>query len=406
MFEFRFQPLKTVYFLYFISSILFVRLPYWVISSLIPAWRPRTSWTLFRTLNVNALRSMIDAFYATGSFPADDPEKSAQSADKLGFVWIDPLPAALLTGEIASAARANNVVSTRTHGYWYGKDVGSGAHGQKASPNEKVLYFLHGGAFIMGTACPANPSGHGPAIVDLMKHCSAIFDRAFCLDYRLASSAPLKVANPFPAAIIDAVAGYRYLVENLGFQARNIIVCGDSAGGQLAFCLIRYLAQEALPSLPPPGTAVLVSPPGGCTHDYSPTSSMTVNARSDFVKTIFHCGFTARSLLGSLPPEEIETNTWLSPSSPRIDTTGLFSNFPPTCIIVGGAEQALDSMKTLHHRLVADNDPKQITYWEYPDAAHAFLMTNFQEPEKTEASKALAQWICEIYGGGEVKGNN
>ncbi|KAH7887281.1 alpha/beta-hydrolase [Phlebopus sp. FC_14] len=398
MFEFRHQPLKTVYFLYSVVSILFIRLPYWVLSSLVPSWRPRTSWTLSRTVSVYGMQSVVDIIFATGLFVGDDAEKSAKSADKLGFVWIDPLPTTLLTGEIASAARTNNVVSTRTHGYWYGKNVGSGAHGQKASPDERVLYFLHGGGYIMGTACPAGPSG--PVIADLVKHCSAILDRAFCLDYRLSSSAPLKVANPFPAAIIDAVAGYRYLVENLGFQARNIIVCGDSAGGHLAFSLVRYLTTESLPSLPPPGAAVLLSPTvdWACTHDQSPTSSMTVNARSDFVKTILHSGFTARSLLGSLPREEIETNAWLSPSSLRIDTHGLFPHFPPTCIVVGGAEQTLDPMKTLRDRLAVDSDASHVTYWEYPDAAHDFLMTSFQEPEKTEASKALVQWIGGIYG--------
>ena len=38
--------------------------------------------------------------------------------------------------------------------------------------------------------------------------------------------------SPFPAALIDAMAGYRYLnLVNRGFPEEDIIIVGDSAGG-------------------------------------------------------------------------------------------------------------------------------------------------------------------------------
>ena len=49
---------------------------------------------------------------------------------------------------------------------------------------------------------------------------------ALALDYRLAPE------NPFPAAVEDAVAGYRYLLAR-GLKSGRIAIAGDSAGGGL-----------------------------------------------------------------------------------------------------------------------------------------------------------------------------
>lgn len=239
----------------------------------------------------------------------------------------------------------------------------------------------------------------GPVIADYVKECSGVLDRAFCLNYRLSSAAPFKTENPFPAALVDALAGYRYLVETLGFKATNIVVSGDSAGGHLAFALVRYLTQEAIPSLPPSGAAVLLSPTTdwACTHDANPGSSMTCNARSDVVQVILQSGYTARALRGFLPEDSATTNSWISPSSLHIVTRGLFINFPPTLVLAGGAEQTLDPIKTLYDRLQTDNDANRIKYAEYPEASHDFIMAPYHEPEKTEGAKEVARWLGTVY---------
>ena len=82
--------------------------------------------------------------YAMGLFIGEDAGKSAKSTNKLGFIWVEPLPTEFLKGEIVSMAAVNKIELTRTYGYWYGSDVGSGSHGGKAQPDEKVLYHLHG----------------------------------------------------------------------------------------------------------------------------------------------------------------------------------------------------------------------------------------------------------------------
>lgn len=61
-----------------------------------------------------------------------------------------------------------------------------------------------------------------------------------CFDYRLAPE------HPYPAALEDAVAAWDYLML-LGYGAREVIVAGDSAGGNLALALTLSLkAQKRL----------------------------------------------------------------------------------------------------------------------------------------------------------------
>jgi monoterpene epsilon-lactone hydrolase len=63
---------------------------------------------------------------------------------------------------------------------------------------------------------------------------------AFVIDYRLAPE------HPFPAAEDDAVAAYRYLLDQ-GHDPTKIVVAGDSAGGHLAVGLALRARAEGLP---------------------------------------------------------------------------------------------------------------------------------------------------------------
>ena len=50
--------------------------------------------------------------YAMGLFIGEDAGKSAKSTNKLGFVWVEPLPTEFLKGEIASMAAVNKIELT------------------------------------------------------------------------------------------------------------------------------------------------------------------------------------------------------------------------------------------------------------------------------------------------------
>lgn len=218
--------------------------------------------------------------------------------------------------------------------------------------------------------------------------------RVFALDYRLSSTAPFIKANPFPAALLDAIAGYRYLIHDIGFLPANIIISGDSAGGLLAFWLAQYLSTAKFPELPNAGGLLLLSP----TVDWANTrmgssSSMKQNKETDFVDVILTSGYARRALLGKLPEADAPQNEWIAPGSIQLShKPGNHSGLPKTCIVAGGAEQTLDSMVTLTNRLTYDLGSEKVTYLEAKEGTHDFLLFSWYEPERTDTLKEIKRW--------------
>ncbi|KAF8515546.1 alpha/beta-hydrolase, partial [Gautieria morchelliformis] len=400
MFAFKNQSLKALYLLYFVGTGLFIRLPYWTIVSAIPACRPKRTWSMRRSFTVRLLKAMVGLFSAIGyPTPEGDPVKDSKAASTTGFVWVDGIPDEFIKGEVAAMAKKNSVLPARIYGYWFGKRASDGSHGQRASPGELVYYHLHGGVFVTGSCSPKSLLANIP--LGVLGQCAGKVDRAFGLDYRLASSAPYPPSNPFPAALVDALSGYYYLVKTLGFSPRNVILGGDSAGSNLAVVLVRYLETAKISPLSGPRALLLVSPAvdWGCTHDdNSPSSSMQLNSKTDCCGVLLQEGYTARSLCGSLDPDEILHNAWLSPASLQISNpVGLFRGFPHTCIMAGGAEQIVDSIRTFRDRLIKDIGESNVTYLEYPDATHNFLEYTWHEPERSEALKEIERLLTDIF---------
>jgi acetyl esterase/lipase len=80
--------------------------------------------------------------------------------------------------------------------------------------------------------------------------CQAAGRRALALDYRLAPE------NPFPAALEDCVAGYRWLLKN-GTRPQEMVIAGDSAGGNLLLATLMMLRDQGYAL---PAAAVCISP--------------------------------------------------------------------------------------------------------------------------------------------------
>lgn len=105
-----------------------------------------------------------------------------------------------------------------------------------------VILFLHGGGYVSGSL-----ASHRPLATEIGRVCGA---RTLALEYRLAPE------YPFPAAIEDTVAGYRFLLS-CGVEPRRIAVVGDSAGGGLTLALM-VSARDA--GLPQPACGWCISP--------------------------------------------------------------------------------------------------------------------------------------------------
>ncbi|KAJ7197196.1 alpha/beta-hydrolase [Mycena pura] len=377
-FKFHRQPQKTIYLIFSVLFLL-LRIPFWVLRNLLPSWRPRRQWSFGRSLLVEFINAATAIMLQT-SLPAPEPlEKMAQSADKTGFVWVDPAPN-LVAGDIKRFAELNGVKSARAGGFWYTRKSDNPA-GQKASPGEK-----------MGSGGPSfSPSA--VMFKGLLEHVPQ-FSRIFAMEYRLAVGHPFSTANPFPAALIDVIAGYRYLVEETGFEPRNIIISGDSAGAILAYQLTRYLAVEDFPGLHNAGALLLLSPSADSALRRN-IDSMRENTRSDYVATWFDAAYGVNALLGSLSPDELD-KPWLSPGSIMFEDAtvqGMFKSFPPTFILAGEAEMSRDSMRILRDRMTADMGDK-VTYVEVANAPHDFLGLAILEPERSEALREIEKWAA------------
>ena len=96
---------------------------------------------------------------------------------------------------------------------------------------DAALLYLHGGGYVIGS-------------LDSHRHLVAAAGRAagiaaLALDYRLAPE------HPFPAAVDDAVAGYRFLLGR-GIRPDRVAIAGDSAGGGLVVAAMLAIRDAGL----------------------------------------------------------------------------------------------------------------------------------------------------------------
>ena len=181
----------------------------------------------------------------------------------------------------------------------------------------RVLLFLHGGGFQMGSL---RSDGELAARLGRASGMRVLFP-----EYRLAPE------HPFPAAIDDVLAAWRWLRTGQDLSATSIAVAGDSAGGGLAVALLVATrdAGEALPA-----AAVLMSPTVDLT---SSGASMTERADQD--------PFSTPALLRQLASGYLAGADPRTPlASPRFAS---LAGLPPLLVQVGTADLLLSDSERL-----------------------------------------------------------
>ncbi|MEP6763109.1 MAG: alpha/beta hydrolase [Gemmatimonadaceae bacterium] len=121
--------------------------------------------------------------------------------------------------------------------------AGEWVYASNVTESSPTILYLHGGGYF---AC--SPETHRTLVGSLTKRLDA---RAFVPIYRLAPE------HPFPAALDDAIATYRFLIEEVGVHPSKLVLAGDSAGGGLALSTAQSLREN---NLPQPAAIVLFSP--------------------------------------------------------------------------------------------------------------------------------------------------
>jgi epsilon-lactone hydrolase len=224
----------------------------------------------------------------------------------------------------------------------------------EADPSRIVMY-LHGGGYAAGSI-----KSHRHMVAQAGRDARS---RTIALEYRLAPE------HPFPAALEDAIAGYRFLLSR-GFAPDHIAVAGDSAGGGLAVALLVSLRDAGLQL---PACAWCISP----WVDLTGTGgSMTAKAKVDpMVQQDYLIELAAAYLHGADPCSALASPLYA-------DLTGL----PPMLIQVGSAEILLDDAVRLAGRAGAADVRVRLDVW--PDMIHVWQLFSH---DVTAGRRALAE---------------
>ncbi|KAF8183120.1 Alpha/Beta hydrolase protein [Pholiota molesta] len=394
MYAYRKQPMKTFYWIFQLTFLVLVRFPLWFVFYIPRSWRPVKTWSLKRAFMVNTFRTILSMATQAG-WPVAIPDHTAISTDARG-VWVEPVNE-LVGGELKHWAEVADVSSIRIPGYWVHKTGSNIETAAPAQPGEKVILQCHGGAYVRLSAHPKDPTA------DITKGYLKEFDsiqRVFSIEYRLTSGPPFEPAHPFPTQLIDALAGYNYLVNVVGFAPENIIISGDSAGGNLAHALTRYLTdyqgstEVKLPG--PPGALILLSP---WVDMGTTTQSLADGSAIKFVD-IDYLGnlnegdsrYAKEAISAPHGAGILETNPYISPASLDPNLVVDFKNFPPTFIVAGSVEVLYDSIITLKERMTKDLGD-QVRFFEAPDGVHDYIAFAWHEPDRTNTLKEINIWL-------------
>lgn len=189
------------------------------------------------------------------------------------------------------------------------------------------------------------------------------------IDYRVAPE------YPFPAALEDAVAAYRWILEQK-YAKTKIFVAGDSAGGGLALALCLYLRDRGLPL---------------------PAGIITMSAWTDLTKSgeSYEENFNVDPMFGgstdTLVYKEGYYGGW-NPEYPYISPiNGDFHGFPPMLMQVGEYEMLLsDTLKVAQKAREAGVSVKDHMY---QGMFHVFQMGLILYPEAREAWVEVGRFL-------------
>ncbi|MBN1664481.1 MAG: alpha/beta hydrolase [Deltaproteobacteria bacterium] len=189
----------------------------------------------------------------------------------------------------------------------------------EGAPADRVLLYLHGGGYVVGSLV-----SHRQMIAYISRAAGA---SALSLAYRLAPE------HPFPAAVEDAVTGYRWLIKQ-GFKPEKIAIAGDSAGGGLTMATLIKLRDSGDPL---PACGICLSPWADLTGS---SETYRTKAETDPMITVDGIQEMADMYLNG---EDAKTPL----ASPVFaDLTGL----PPLLILVGSEEVLLDDSVELDRK--------------------------------------------------------
>lgn len=284
-----------------------------------------------------------------------DIEKHRQSQDHFGAllgtskdVVIEDIRIQTVQGNGMAAEPGKEI-----HGEW--------TYVNRAHMKKYVILYCHGGGYSTGSSLYARTLTSKLAASTSMDVLS--------FDYRLAPE------HPYPAAAEDAMHVWNYLML-LGYGARDIIVAGDSAGGNLALSLTLKLKEEG--RLLPRGLVLM-----------SPWTDLTSSGKSHVSKAgidpVLNASYLEEMIRNYAAGQNL-SDPYISP------LFGGYEGFPPTYIQVGSNEILLDDSVMLYKKLLKANVSVKLDLFK--GMWHVFQMSPFKTAY--EAMDKNAEFIYDI----------
>lgn len=224
-----------------------------------------------------------------------------------------------------------------------------------------VILYLHGGGYTCGNLDYAKGFGASLAV-----QCGV---RVFCAAYRLAPE------HVYPAALDDALCAYEYLLSK-GFSAKEIALCGESAGGGLVYALCLKLRELDMPQ---PGGLIAISP---WTDMTASGESYDKNKDADPTMTKKLLDFYADSYTTD------RRNPFVSPMFASLE------GLPPSLIFVGGDEIMLSDSQDFHSKLLEYGCSSQLII--APERWHGYVLYGLKENQEDfdAINQFLSNEIC------------
>ncbi|MGO9960093.1 MAG: alpha/beta hydrolase [Solirubrobacteraceae bacterium] len=225
----------------------------------------------------------------------------------------------------------------------------------------RVLLFLHGGGYELGSV---RSDGELAARLGRVSGMRVLF-----LEYRLAPE------HPFPAAIDDVLAAWRWLRTDQGLSASGVAVAGDSTGGGLTVALLLATRDAGEPL---PAAAVLIMSP---TVDLTGSgASMHERVDQDPISTpAMLSQFASDYLAGADPKTPLASPlfAWLS-------------GLPPLLVQVGTADLLLSDSQRL--ATAAEQARVDVTLQIGQGLPHVYQL-NLGTPEAAQATEQIGQFL-------------
>jgi acetyl esterase/lipase len=305
------------------------------------AFRPDPHWN-FRTALGNKI---LRIFYEHATRVRLEPKYYLKPGNlKERFILVRPGPADIYTGILEHPTIKPAAVGA----IWFPKCPAS-----TECNNTKVVLHFQGGAFV--TATDPKLTGRFPSTLFESKMGAV----TFYAQYRVSRTEDTR----FPAGLQDLVTFYRYILDQ-GFDPKNIIISGDSAGGNLVIALLRYI-EASNGILPNPHGAMAWSPwvdvGLSAVEGYKKSSCN----RTDFVPPgLLRWGVAAYRSSGS---SKNDVEPYISPAHHA------FSTQTPLFIHAGTVEILYEEINGFAEAMTAVSG-NRVRYFETPHAPHDLIL--------------------------------